>query len=787
VQDITQQKQVEERIRFQAQLLDAVEQAVVVTDPGGRVVYWNPFAEQLYGWTAEEAIGRTTIDLIATEESQEYAAEIMACLQNGESWSGEYLARHRDGTSFPIEVTCTPVSNAQGELTHIIGISMDITERKQVEEAVAEERNRLDTILSTLDTGLSLINPDMTIAWVNRKIHQMFSGETPIGQRCHVYYESRDTPCEKCGTLIAFQTGETQVRERQNEGDERWYRIISQPVKDRSGNVIRVLEGVTDITERKQAEQALRESEERYRVLFQSIQAGVVVHRADSRIVMCNVKAQELLGLTEDQMLGNETADPIWRFLREDGTPMPRDEYPVSQVLNTGQPLRNFVIGIVLPCENDVVWAMVNADPTFDAAGNIDEVIVSFMDITERKRAGETLRQYAERLRIQHEIDAAILAAQSPEEIGRAALMRLRDLIPYQRASIAEIDLPNQKVRTIVVLDEEREEKPDDAWHPLSVVERTMDELRAGRVYLLPDMAALEDPSPLERTLVAAGARAAVSVPLMIRDTVIGSLNLASDAPDSFRPDHVEVLQEIADSLAVALRQAHLLEQAQEDAETKALLLREVNHRVLNNLTMILGILDMERIRPLESEDDFHAALDDVTRRVDGMVTVHRMLSSAQWAPLDLREVAVKVIQAALKGLPDRQTVEFTVEASGPPHRVTPRQGIEVAVALNELTTNSVKYAFDERSAGRITVRIVTADEGDEERKVEVVFRDNGPGFPEAVLDGEREGIGLWLAASKATRDLGGEIELWNDDGAVVSLTFTAAAGSDRPVVDDDR
>jgi two-component sensor histidine kinase len=548
--------------------------------------------------------------------------------------------------------------------------------------------------------------------------------------------------------------------------------------------VIRVLEGVTDITERKQAEQALRESEERYRVLFQSIQAGVVVHRADSRIVMCNVKAQELLGLTEDQMLGNETADPIWRFLREDGTPMPRDEYPVSQVLNTGQPLRNFVIGIVLPCENDVVWAMVNADPTFDAAGNIDEVIVSFMDITERKRAGETLRQYAERLRIQHEIDAAILAAQSPEEIGRAALMRLRDLIPYQRASIAEIDLPNQKVRTIVVLDEEREEKPDDAWHPLSVVERTMDELRAGRVYLLPDMAALEDPSPLERTLVAAGARAAVSVPLMIRDTVIGSLNLASETPGFFQPKHVEILEEIADSLAVALQQAYLLEQAQEDAEAKTVLLREVNHRVLNNLTMILGILDMEKSRPLEREDDFHAALNDVTRRVDGMVTVHRMLSSAQWAPLDPREVAVKVIQAALKGLPAHQTIDFTVEASGPPHRVTPRQGIAVAMIINELTTNSVKYAFAERSAGRITVRIVTADEGDEERKVTLIFRDDGPGFPQAVLNGEREGVGLWLVASKATHDLGGEIELWNDDGAVVSLAFTPAAGSDRP---DDR
>ena len=139
---------------------------------------------------------------------------------------------------------------------------------------------------------------------------------------------------------------------------------------------------------RAQAEAALRESEEKYRALLHNIQAGVVVHGADSRILASNAKAQELLGLTEDQILGKAAMDLDWKFLREDGTPMPLKDYPVNQVLKTQRPLQNFIIGICRPQRDDVMWVMLNADPTFDASddasGSLREIIVTSMDITSR-------------------------------------------------------------------------------------------------------------------------------------------------------------------------------------------------------------------------------------------------------------------------------------------------------------------------------------------------------------------------------------------------------------------
>jgi len=129
---------------------------------------------------------------------------------------------------------------------------------KQAEEALEKERKRMEVILSALDTGLSLINPDMTIAWVNQKVREMFPGKEPVGQVCHVFYESRATVCEGCGTLRAFKDGKVCESEQLVPATGRWYYIISQPIKDKAGRVVNVLEGITDITERKRAEEALR-------------------------------------------------------------------------------------------------------------------------------------------------------------------------------------------------------------------------------------------------------------------------------------------------------------------------------------------------------------------------------------------------------------------------------------------------------------------------------------------------------------------------------------------------
>jgi PAS domain S-box-containing protein len=131
--DITSRRRAEEMLRFQARLLDTVRQAVIATDPAGTIIYWNNYAETLYGWSAAEAIGRNVIDLTPTDQTRAQAEELMRTLARGASWSGEFRVRRRDGTTFPAHVMDTPIFDAAGQLLGIVGCSVDISERQQAE------------------------------------------------------------------------------------------------------------------------------------------------------------------------------------------------------------------------------------------------------------------------------------------------------------------------------------------------------------------------------------------------------------------------------------------------------------------------------------------------------------------------------------------------------------------------------------------------------------------------------------------------------------------------------
>jgi diguanylate cyclase (GGDEF)-like protein/PAS domain S-box-containing protein len=135
----------EEELHFQAMLLEAVGQSVVATDLEGKVLYWNRAAQEIYGWSSEEALGRSLRDLTVCEESLEKVEEVRSVLRAGRAWSGETLLRRKDGSHVPVLGTASPLFDDRGSLVGMIGVSTDISERKTL-EAELERRASHDPL-----------------------------------------------------------------------------------------------------------------------------------------------------------------------------------------------------------------------------------------------------------------------------------------------------------------------------------------------------------------------------------------------------------------------------------------------------------------------------------------------------------------------------------------------------------------------------------------------------------------------------------------------------------------
>ena len=144
--------------------------------------------------------------------------------------------------------------------------------------------------------------------------------------------------------------------------------------------------------------------------LLVNLNIAIVVHQPDTSISFSNTAASEMLGLTIEQMQGKAAIDPAWCFMNEQGDPMPIEDYPVMRVLSSRQPLKAYVVGINRP-QQGRCWVYVSAYPEFDDLGELYQVVITFTDITERRRSEEERRRLNEHL----------VQAQRVESLGRLA------------------------------------------------------------------------------------------------------------------------------------------------------------------------------------------------------------------------------------------------------------------------------------------------------------------------------------------------------------------------------
>lgn len=211
-------------------------------------------------------------------------------------------------------------------------------------------------------------------------------------------------------------------------------------------------------------------------------------------------------------------------------------------------------------------------------------------------------------------------------------------------------------------------------------------------------------------------------------------------------------------------------EQLRKYTETLTVLLREVNHRVKNNLSALIGILHMEEERAAkQGEKGYIRLLQEVNSRIQGLATVHSMLSAGNWQPLEISKLGEQIIQSVLKGLPFDKEVNLKVDKTN--IKISSNQAHHLTLVINELATNSIKYGL---SDGKESIICMNIEENN--GNILIIFRDNGPGYPDSIIQGDfsNASIGFELIRGIVTQSLDGNLVLRNDNGAITEILFAS-------------
>jgi PAS domain S-box-containing protein len=772
-------------VRSQLQTVTAtMREGVIAYDMERRLKFVNPAFERLTGYSEDELRDQEFLQYIHPNDRPAILAEWDRLVQDHALRDQEYRVVTRGGQTRWCSSSWEPMRDEAGRQVGYTGTEFDITDRK-----LAEEEMRLDTELfqAVLEVEQAVSAAGLDSATVMRVIAEQSQGLTGASGAVIESIEGDDlVPLVQVGTEaprlklssslsgICVRTGELQ-RSDDTFTDERIghqaYRqlgirsLLIVPLRDeqriigvlkvvspqanafsdREAKALRLLGGMVGAAmghaaafESRQARleertRALQESEQRFKQLVDVAQEGIWVSDDRGVITYVNQRMVDLLGYTNGNLLGR----PVYDFIESDSRP--GAQHTLSRRAakpGQSQDLR------FRRRDGTLLWGLVSSSPILGRDGNLVGTVGMVTDITERKRAEDQLRRSADRLAMLHDMDQAIVAAQSPAEIGRAGLGRMRRIVPCQRCTVVLFDFQNRTAQLIAGF--------DGGVHlaasalPLSDLFPD-DTLRGGGVRYIEDLTTLEDSPPAYRQLLAEGVRTLLSVPLVVEGEVIGEISLVSSTPGAFNAEHRDIALEMATPLAIAIQHARLREElarqtwelekrvAERGTALRAAIaeletvLYSVSHDLRAPLRQLLGFsrLLIDESGPdlqastLHYAQRIHEAADRMTTLVDDLVNLARIGRQDLLRREVMLTPLVEDIVGQFRATTDGRAIEWQLEELP---TVDGDAGL-IRIAVTNLLSNAVKFT---RPRERATIRIRPVEF---DGLVGLAVEDNGVGF----------------------------------------------------------
>ncbi len=371
----------EERLRL---FIENAPDAIFISDIQGKLLDINKQTEELVGYQKGELFGKNMLDLVISSDGKatDQTANLAQDYSRRKIGPIEYTVKRKDGSSVIVEVSTFPIK--RGEDIEVIGIARDVTQRKNAEVELEAKYEALERVAKSLDSGLAIIGRDYRVVWANSILQAIGSG-IDCNKRCYQIFNKLNSVCPDCGVKKVFEGNSVLDVHEFFTKSGIWVELRVTPLKDKNGNIIGALELGVPITERKKAQEALRESEERYAKLSSAAFEGILISR-DGIVIDANAQflqahqyeLSEIVGkgaemlvdpkyreLVKTNMLKGYEGPYEFLALRKDGSSFPVEVHAKSVNYN-GFPAR----------------------------------VSAVLDITERKKAEDRLASVNEKLRV---------------------------------------------------------------------------------------------------------------------------------------------------------------------------------------------------------------------------------------------------------------------------------------------------------------------------------------------------------------------------------------------------
>lgn len=682
----------------------------------GRATYVSPAVKPIFGYTPEESIGLHFSVFFPPSEQERAQAVFRKVVEERSYQVLEFQAQRRNGAVFTAEVSVGPVLQ-DGAVVAVQGIARDVSERVQMRDALLESERFKDLLLNSTGEMFAYYDLDLRIQWANRASAASvgLDVEAIQGRYCFDLWQGRNSPCPGCPVLRAKESKQTEVAEMQTP-DGRWYYIRGYPVLDRDGNLVGLTEFGQDITRRKQAENALRKNEANIVALIENTNGSIWSVDREYRLIVGN----SVFHSNIERQRGRPFAA---------GESLLPQEYP-PEVLQEWQGYYDRALGgeqfsVVAQrrfLDPDRVMEY-RFNPIQGADGAVSGVTVFGRDVTVREAAERALR----------EREIALLESQQMSKTSSFRWNLADNSVAWTPQFHALVEQePGAFPQTLEGFNTFLH--PEDSEH----LQQAIDAALAGRQEL-----------DVQYRLRLKGGKIkyVVSRGRVIRDEQSGEPRF--------------VVGYNQDITAFKRQEQEALRQLQE----KETILREVHHRIKNNLAAVESLVSLQA-RSAGSEAA--AALHEIQTRIASMrVLYERLLFSDDYSELDTARYFNELLDALLDLFPDTGRIELKKNIND--FKLTTNLLFPLGLIVNELCTNALKYAFSKDTPGLLRVSLHKRG-----KRVTLVVADNGPGLPAAVDPHTGGGFGLLLVRI-LSQQIGGELAIKSRKGTEVRLEFTVA------------